>query len=138
MNLVLNARDAMRDGGVVTVEVSSRAVTTPIAVGVTGQRIPPGEWAVLAVCDHGTGMSRETAARVFEPLFTTKAVGTGTGLGLWTVHAVVTQAGGYVTVDSAPGRGSTFRIWLPAVSAPVPGDPSGSPADLALGVIDGR
>jgi signal transduction histidine kinase len=85
--------------------------------GLTGVTIPPGDYAVLSVTDGGAGMSRETARRVFEPFFTTKEA--GTGLGLWTVHAIVTQSGGHVTVDSTPGAGSTFEVWLPAVPAEV-------------------
>ena len=140
MNLVVNARDAMRDamreGGVVTVELSSRVLAMPARIGIAGQCIPPGEYAVLAVSDTGTGMTRETATRVFEPLFTTKAAGGGTGLGLWTVQAAVTQAGGYVTVDSTPGEGSTFELWLPAVDASEGEDASGAPGELIGGAAE--
>jgi two-component system, cell cycle sensor histidine kinase and response regulator CckA len=119
MNLVVNARDAMRDGGgVVTVRVRSASIDAPLRAGLTGTTIPPGEYAVLSVSDHGAGMTRETARRVFEPFYTTKEA--GTGLGLWTVQAIVTQSGGRVTVESTPGVGSTFEVWLPAVPAGVP------------------
>jgi PAS domain S-box-containing protein len=117
MNLVVNARDAMGDGGVVDVGVRTESLAAPMRAGLTGVTIPPGDYAVLSVTDGGAGMSRETARRVFEPFFTTKEA--GTGLGLWTVHAIVTQAGGHVTVESTPGVGSTFEVWLPAVPAEV-------------------
>jgi signal transduction histidine kinase/ActR/RegA family two-component response regulator len=97
MNLAVNARDAMPDGGVLELATSSEA----------------GGPAVLTVRDSGTGMTEEVKARVFEPFFTTKGVGKGTGLGLSTSHGIVKQHDGEIDVESAPGRGTTFRIALP-------------------------
>jgi two-component system cell cycle sensor histidine kinase/response regulator CckA len=104
MNLVVNARDAMPAGGEVLV--------------TTAQASEPGRgsFAVIAVRDEGVGMTEEVMAHVFEPFFTTKEPGRGTGLGLATVFGVAQQAGGFVTVESAPGKGSTFRVHLPLVS----------------------
>jgi two-component system, cell cycle sensor histidine kinase and response regulator CckA len=136
MNLVVNARDAMPNGGQVTIEVATRSLAAPAHLGINAQRVPPGDYVVLSVSDTGTGMGPETAARVFEPLFTTKAEGTGTGLGLWTVNAIVTQADGYVTVDSTPGVGSRFEVWLPEAEPPLAG--AEPPADLALDTAQRR
>src|SRR5205823_1463329 len=79
--------------------------------------LPPGRWAVLSVADTGTGIPEEVRPHLFEPFFTTKEIGKGTGLGLSSVYGIATTAGGHVRYDTAPGRGTTFRIYLPA--APV-------------------
>jgi PAS domain S-box-containing protein len=105
VNLVLNARDAMPDGGTLT-------LTT--AAGAAGSRT-----IVLEVRDSGVGMDLVTQARIFEPFFTTKQPGVGTGLGLSTVYGIVKQSGGTVTVSSAPGRGSAFRVEFPSMSEPM-------------------
>jgi PAS domain S-box-containing protein len=110
LNLALNARDAMPTGGTLTVATEAAEVG-PAAV--TG--LPPGRYAVLAVSDTGCGMTDEVKARAFEPFFTTKGVGKGTGLGLAVVHGVAAQAGGAVEVQTAPGAGATFRVYLPVV-----------------------
>ena len=107
MNLVVNARDAMEGGGVLTLETSR-----------------DGEFNTLAIVDTGTGIDAQTQTHLFEPFFTTKDLGKGTGLGLSTVMGIVQQSGGHITVDSELGRGSTFRVFLPAVAKGVPVQPA--------------
>lgn len=112
MNLVINARDAMPAGGRVTITVGTRDLT-----GVTGSPpVPPGRYIQLSVSDTGTGMDEETMSRAFEPFFTTKGLGEGTGLGLATVHGIVTQSGGDLQITSTLGEGTTFNIYLPAAN----------------------
>ena len=107
LNLVVNARDAMPDGGRLLLE--TRAVTLH-----SHGSLAPGHYVEVLVADSGMGMSPDVAARVFEPFFTTKPVGKGTGLGLAQVHGFIVQSGGDITVESTPGKGTTFRILLPA------------------------
>ena len=119
VNLALNARDAMPRGGVLRLETRNVTVT-PADSPRTGDRV--GEWVRLAVRDTGVGMVPEVRAHLFEPFFTTKGKGKGTGLGLATVYGIVEQAGGYVHVESEPGKGSTFELSLPRSTARAAGD----------------
>jgi PAS domain S-box-containing protein len=107
MNLTANAREAMPEGGTLTIRIDSFQSSSD------DPELPPGEYAHLSVSDTGTGMSAELQSRIFEPFFTTKT--TGSGLGLSTVYGIVKQSGGYLTVQSLPELGSTFNIYLPVV-----------------------
>jgi signal transduction histidine kinase/CheY-like chemotaxis protein len=115
MNLVINGRDAMPNGGRLEVRTHVQALDAEAAAS-GGWR--PGPHAVIVVSDTGVGMDDATRARAFEPFFTTKSVGRGTGLGLATVYGIVTQHGGRIEVDSGPGRGARFTIWLPVAGTP--------------------
>ncbi len=111
INLVVNARDAMADGGSVSVRSSSVSYDRQIRRG--GDAIPPGDYIRIEVADDGTGISPENLGRIFEPFFSTKDVGAGTGLGLSTVYGIIRQTGGYIFVESEIGKGTTFTILLP-------------------------
>jgi two-component system, cell cycle sensor histidine kinase and response regulator CckA len=114
MNLVVNARDAMENGGKVEIATGDTEVTREMVRLHPGTK--PGAYVVIAVTDTGSGMTPEVKARIFEPFFTTKEPGKGTGLGLSTVYGIVEQCGGFLMVDSEPGLGTTFKIYLPRVA----------------------
>ncbi|HWB69617.1 MAG TPA: ATP-binding protein [Solirubrobacterales bacterium] len=118
VNLAVNARDAMPEGGRLLIEVDRAELDEEYAH--THPQIEAGTYVRLQVSDTGVGMDRDTIARAFEPFFTTKAKGQGTGLGLATVYGIVTGAGGSIDIYSEPGRGTTFKIHLPVCEDPVP------------------
>ena len=132
LNLALNARDAMTQGGVLMIAVRSVQIGPGFRQTAAGVEVPPGPYATIVARDTGIGIDRATMARLFEPFFTTKPVGQGTGLGLATVYGIVRQSGGYISVESEAGAGATFTVMLPlvpaaepAATAPLPPAPPG-------------
>ncbi len=114
INLAVNARDAMPDGGKLAIETNR--ITTNHAMQRGAEIMPPGDYVTIAVTDTGTGMPADVMAHIFEPFFTTKPVGQGTGLGLSTVYGIMRQTGGFVHVESALFKGTTFTLYLPHVA----------------------
>ena len=131
MNLCLNARDAMKGGGHLRLHLENAEVDAGQAAVHEG--VQPGRYVCLSVMDSGCGMNEQTMKRLFEPFFTTKEVGRGTGLGLATVRGIVQQHRGWVEVQSSVGKGSTFRVYLPAVAPPVEVPVSPEPKALVRG-----
>jgi PAS domain S-box-containing protein len=121
VNLAVNARDAMPDGGTLVIEATAADVGEQHTVQAVDTS---GRYARILVSDTGSGMSPDVVARIFEPFYTTKPRGKGTGLGLATVHGIVAEPGGTIDVDSEPGIGTTFRVYLPLASAPHPPPPT--------------
>ena len=144
VNLALNARDAMPAGGRLDVATSMADVDEAFARAHVP--MPPGRYVVVSVSDTGHGMTRDTQAQIFEPFFTTKDIGTRTGLGLSMVYGTVKQSGGFIFVDSAPYRGTTFRLYFPPAAAPAaqpaagPGrkasTPNAPPSEVTLLVVE--
>ncbi|NWF33434.1 PAS domain-containing protein [Stenotrophomonas sp. SAM-B] len=130
LNLAINARDAMPDGG----ELQLRTLHIHVADGEL-PTIPTGEYAVVSVADSGTGMPPEVVERIFEPFFTTKPIGKGTGLGLSMVYGFMQQSGGHITVDSVPGQGTTVSLFMPVVHEVTEHDdaPNAPPVSLGAG-----
>jgi two-component system, cell cycle sensor histidine kinase and response regulator CckA len=112
LNLVVNARDAMPDGGTLSLRAENRVVDEAVAAGIPGSR--PGSFLVVHVSDTGTGIAPDVLARMWEPFFTTKEAGKGTGLGLPTVRGIVEDHGGFIHIETTPGRGTAFNIYFPA------------------------
>jgi signal transduction histidine kinase len=137
LNLAVNARDAMPRGGALDLRTANLTFAAAEAPD-----LPAGDYLLLEVADTGRGMDKDTIARIFEPFFTTKVSGKGTGLGLATVYGIVRQSGGGITVQSEPGKGSTFRVFFPRTTeplppaAPAPAAPQPSPGGETILVVD--
>jgi PAS domain S-box-containing protein len=131
LNLVVNARDAMPKGGHLTIETANADLTQEKLA--TNPEVKPGRYVLLSVRDTGCGITPEIQTRIFEPFFTTKEPGQGTGLGLATVFGIVKQSGGFIMVDTEPGRGTTFQVYLPGIEQVLAGESLPSPKTTLKG-----
>ena len=131
INLAVNARDAMPGGGQLTIRTNAARVDQPVQRGA--ELMPAGDYVLVEVADTGTGIPKENLGRIFEPFFSTKEVGAGTGLGLSTVYGIVRQTDGFVFVDSEMGQGASFSIYLPRIEAEAEVEPRkpAAPAEAA-------
>ncbi|HVT53392.1 MAG TPA: response regulator [Dongiaceae bacterium] len=127
INLAVNARDAMSGGGKLAIRTGNVRTMEPMQRGA--DVMPPGSYVMIEIADTGTGIPKEIVDRIFEPFFSTKEVGSGTGLGLSTVYGIVRQTGGFVFVESEVGKGATFRIYLPEHTQPIEAAQSARGAD---------
>jgi PAS domain S-box-containing protein len=140
LNIAVNARDAMPDGGLLKIETADRSIGAACRreALLSDRDVPPGDYVMLSLRDTGEGMDEEARSRIFEPFFTTKGQGKGTGLGMSMVYGIVTQSKGFIEVESAPGEGAEFRVYLPRVDAAVDGEhgePAPLPGKTATGTI---
>ena len=135
LNLAINARDAMPDGGSLTVETTALAVDAAEAARHDG--LAPGGYVVLSVGDTGTGMAPDILAKIFDPFFTTKPIGQGTGLGMSMIYGFVKQSGGHIRIDSQPGQGTTVMLYLPRAESAAEADAPAEAAEPAR-AIDGE
>jgi two-component system, cell cycle sensor histidine kinase and response regulator CckA len=130
LNLVINARDAMPGGGRLVIRTETHEAAPGQVLDRALRPVEPGAYAELVVADNGKGIAPEHLPHIFEPFYTTKEVGQGTGLGLATVDGIVSQSGGHIQVESALGHGTTIHILLPLTTEPAPATPPGTSADL--------
>jgi two-component system cell cycle sensor histidine kinase/response regulator CckA len=137
LNLVINARDAMPNGGRIQIRTETLEVSPGQVLDRLQVPVEPGGYAELAVTDAGQGIPPEHLSHIFEPFYTTKEVGTGTGLGLATVDGIISQSGGHIQVRSTPGKGTTIKILLPLCAKPAPSKPAGRSPELR-GISRGR
>lgn len=133
INLAVNSRDAMVDGGKLSIRTDNINNSKPIQIG--HETMPAGDFVIIEVTDTGNGISEENLEHIFEPFFSTKEVGEGTGLGLSTVYGIVKQTGGFIFVESKEGKGTTFKIYLPRYSGEE--DPYTTIADIHKGDLSG-
>ncbi len=145
MNLVVNARDAMPNGGDITIETKRVVLTEPL--NKARAVVPIGEYACISVCDQGIGIPPDLLAKIFEPFYSTKRVGEGTGLGLSTAYGIVKQSGGFIFVDSNVGKGTEFTLFFPsyhgaitvapkAIEAKLPPTPKIDPGDAVILLVE--